>query len=242
MEFIKKHNLLICSSISLLLGALIFVCFFGYHVINPTYIDWLINNTIDMRQYYTGWHYFRNSTWTFPLGVFNSLSYPNQISILNTDSIPLLAIFFKIFRNIIPKDFQYLGLYSLICYMLQSLFAMLIIKKFTSNDFFGYMTSILASLFFVLMPCLITRTLLHSVFVFQWIILACFASVVYKFNLKTNNIYFTIIGFLTASINPYILIIVAIVTFFICLNNFFNQKKYKEFLPILFIWRYEIFQ
>ena len=42
---------------------------------------------------------YRNSDWHFPIGMIDSLVYPNQTSVIYTDSIPLFAIFFKYKHN-----------------------------------------------------------------------------------------------------------------------------------------------
>ena len=233
MDNIKKYSFFICSIASLLLGAAVFIYFFGYKIINPLYIDWIFYSHPDLQETFLGWNYFQHSPWNFPIGAYDALSYPIETSILNTDSIPLFAIFFKLFKNILPDDFQYWGIYVLLCYMLQSFFGMTIVRKFCKNDFLGNLIAILSGLFFVLMPSLTLKAFWHTTSVYHFLILACFVPVIYKFNLKINIIYFGIVGFLTGSIQPYIVAIDWIIILFYCLYLYIDKKDFKQFLPLI---------
>ena len=79
----------------MLLGALCFITVYGIRVLNPCYVDWLLNRG-DLTQHYLGWCFFRESDWTFPIGLTNRLAYPDYSSVIYTDSIPLFAVFFKL--------------------------------------------------------------------------------------------------------------------------------------------------
>ena len=54
---------------------------------------WLYYNN-ESSLYQLGWHFFKNDIWRFPLG--NNPNYGDELgsSIVYTDSIPILAIFF----------------------------------------------------------------------------------------------------------------------------------------------------
>ena len=58
------------------------------------------------------------SDWHFPVGLIDTLSYPTSVSVIYTDSIPLVALIFKLFRNILPLRFQYFGMFGLFSFML----------------------------------------------------------------------------------------------------------------------------
>ena len=111
------------------MGALVYGYFFGFNAVNPTNVDYIKCSANDLTLNYIGWLFYRNADWTFPIGLYNSLSYPEYVSVLQTDSIPLFAMFFKLFKNILPYDFQYFGLFGLMCFMLQSFFGMLIVRR-----------------------------------------------------------------------------------------------------------------
>ena len=84
-------------------GAFLFILTYGVSVLDVTNDGWIFRvSDVDIHQHYIGWCHFRVSPWTFPLGLMDSLSYPYSMSILWTDSIPLLAIVFKVFRDFLP--------------------------------------------------------------------------------------------------------------------------------------------
>lgn len=109
---------------------LVFCSIYGIHVLNPTYTDWLMSGG-DLTQHYLGWKAYRNSSWHFPIGMTDTLAYPYLTSVIFTDSIPLFAVFFKILSPILPAEFQYFGFYGLLCFILQAVLAVRIIRNFT---------------------------------------------------------------------------------------------------------------
>ena len=149
------------------LGFFSFVLLYGIRILNVTYDDWLLTGG-DLSQHYLGWCFFRESDWVFPIGLMDRIAYPNQVSVIFTDSIPLLAILFKLFRNYLPETFQYFGIWGFICFGLQGGFGALLIRHFVKND--GY--AIAGSLFFVLAPIEIYRMFMHTALGAQWLILA----------------------------------------------------------------------
>src|SRR5699024_4406896 len=90
------------------------------------------------------------------------------VSIIFTDSIPLFAIIFKLFRSWLPETFQYFGIWGLLCFALQGGLGALLIRHFVKKD--GY--AIAGSLFFVLAPIEIYRMYMHTALGAQWLLLA----------------------------------------------------------------------
>lgn len=152
--------------IGCLIGAFIFVFIYGFKILNVTYDDWLMQGG-DLTQHYIGWRFFRNSEWHFPIGLMNNITYPNKVSIIYMDSIPIFAVVFKLLSPILPKTFQYFGLWGIFCFMLQGGLAALIIKVFTKDILIASLTSTL----FVLSPVMIFRMFWHSALAGHWIIL-----------------------------------------------------------------------
>ena len=105
MAFGKKEEKILFLW-GLFAGFLCFLLMFGVKVLDVTYDAWIFYGDIDLRQHYLGWCHFRTSDWHFPLGMIDSLSYPHSVSVIWTDAIPLFALFFKIFREILPETFQ----------------------------------------------------------------------------------------------------------------------------------------
>ena len=107
MNFLYKNKItfliFICSSL-LLLGLL------GLEFIPITNTQWLHNGS-DINQLQSGWHFFKNDSWRFPLGINPNYGGNFSNSIVFSDSIPLLALFFKLLSPILPENFQYLSIW-----------------------------------------------------------------------------------------------------------------------------------
>src|SRR5687768_7137938 len=100
--------------ISCFLAVLIIYHFaYGFNTLIPTNIDWLMAVLHDWGTHYLGWHFFKNEPWQFPIGNVSNYYAPLGTNVGFTDSIPLLAIFFKLFASILPENFQYFGLWLL---------------------------------------------------------------------------------------------------------------------------------
>ncbi len=153
----------------ILLGMLSFVLLYGVRILDVTYEDWLLTGG-DLSQHYLGWCFFRDSDWAFPVGLMDRIAYPNQVSIIFTDSIPLFAVLFKLFRGWLPETFQYFGIWGLICFGLQGGLGALLLRRFVKSD--GY--AVVGSLFFVLAPIEIYRMYMHTALGAQWLLLAAF--------------------------------------------------------------------
>lgn len=122
-----------------------FVYIYGVHVLNPTYTDWLIKDAhYDLSQHYLGWKAYRNGDWTFPIGNTDYLLYPSKTSVIFTDSIPCLAVLFKLLSPVLPEEFQYFGLWGIMCFVLQAVFSARIINRFTNSRIVIVLTSTLS--------------------------------------------------------------------------------------------------
>lgn len=100
------------------LGAVLFIAVFGFAVVDPANTDWIFADPDDSAQHYLGWVFYRKTPWTFPLCLTDGLSSDGPVSCMFTDSIPLLAVIFKILSPVLPDTFQYLGLWGVICFAL----------------------------------------------------------------------------------------------------------------------------
>ena len=108
--------------VCILLAIAAFFWVVGPLALNPQNVAWL-DGGFDPAQHYLGWVFFRNSAWSFPLGLNPAFGMDISSSIVYSDSIPLLAFLFKPFAAFLPETFQYFGLWLLLCFILQSYFA-----------------------------------------------------------------------------------------------------------------------
>lgn len=215
-----KNTLLWTASLIIVL-VLFHICY-GLSVIDPRNINWLMSARHDWGQHYLGFYTYRFEPWYFPLGDMHHFYYPLGTNVGYTDSIPLLAIFFKIFSPILPEDFQYLGGWLFLCFLLTAWYTVLICRRFKVNGFF---TSLIVA-FIVVNPVLIYRGM-HPALCGQWLFLGS----LYVF-LQPNSdtspkkmlLHQLILLLISSLINPYICFMVLGFTFITPLRLAFYDK------------------
>ncbi len=159
----KKININIAAA---LLGGIAFALIYGIKILNPLYTDWLLTGG-DPSQHYLGWEFFRRSSWYFPFGLTDQLAYPLKTSVIYTDSIPIFAAFFKLFRSILPQQFQYFGIWGLLCFVLQGYYAAKILGERSSSK----TVILVGSVFFIVSPIMVFRMYYHTALAAHWLIL-----------------------------------------------------------------------
>jgi len=165
LKYAETKLFLLCG----LFGVVFFITTFGTAVLDVTNTGWLIAPEDDLSINYIGWRLFRESPWYFPIGLMDNLIHPFKVSIIYTDSIPLFAIFFKTLSPILPKDFQYMGIFGLLVWFLQGGVAALIIQKLCKNNLF----SALGSMFFIFSTTMMQRIYSHVALTSHFLILLC---------------------------------------------------------------------
>ncbi|MDA7752250.1 DUF6311 domain-containing protein [Candidatus Pelagibacter sp.] len=206
----KYQIFLIITSISF--------CFYllGPNYISPLNSEWLFSG--DLSTYQLGWQFFKLDEWRFPLGINPNYGIYLNSSVVFSDSIPLVAIFFKIFKNFLPSEFQYFSIWILVCVYLQLYFSFKIIYKITNNLLY----SAISSLFFVIATVFIHRSGIHLSLFGQWIILSFF----YVELLDKNKFYYkNLIILLSTTIHFYFTIILLIIFFIEKVIDYFRNKK-----------------
>lgn len=223
-----KNNILNENRINYFI--LFFISLITYHVVygvetlNPTNINWLMSVYHDWGQHYLGWAYFREESWTYPIGDIQNYNNPAGTNIGLTDSIPILAIFFKFFKFFLPEDFQYFGIWLLLCFFLNGLFSFKILKLYFKES---KVILFLSTIFLIVNPILIYRGM-HPALCGHWLILAS----IYNYLLKSDNINKSkkinknqiIILLLSAGINPYLFLMVVGFNFIIPFKHFYYDK------------------
>jgi len=227
-NFNKDHSLKVIFLAGALLGGIIFLLLFGVHILDVTYVDRILvrQGVEDLPQHYLAWEYFRHSAWSFPLGNIDNLIYPESISIVYSDSIPLFAVIFKLFSPILPSSFQYFGIWTLICFILQGAFASLISFHFSKSK----AVSLIYSVFFVLSTILLKRTFYHSALSAHWLILAAFSIWLFKNEFKSKKhiiILFAILNALTVTIEAYFTPLVIGIMLCCLFQDVMDTKKWK---------------
>ena len=98
--------------------------------------------------------FFRDSPWTFPIGLNPRYGLELSSSILYSDSNVLLALLFKPFSSLLPTPFQYFGIWLLVCFCLQAWFSWKLIGLMSDN----VLIRLLGSGPFIFSPSMITRS------------------------------------------------------------------------------------
>ena len=89
-------------------------------------------------------------------------------SVVFTDSIPVAALLFKLARDALPDHFQYFGMWTFACYILQGGFGWLISGLFTRIA----LQRLAMTALFVLSPLLPDRGIGHYALMAHWLVLA----------------------------------------------------------------------
>ncbi len=232
-NFLSKHELFSYIFCGILVGAVSFILIYGVSVLNPTNVDWIYQKNGDLFQHQIGWEFFRNAPWKFPFGLYNTYPYPFNNSIIYTDSIPLFAIFFKLFRFWLPENFQYLGIFSIICFMLLGLFTSLILRKLKIN--------------LILSLCILPLFFFNSILLFrifwhtslgggQFLILATILVWLYRkeLSLKYKLIFYGLLSFISLFIHAYFFPMIYCFIISDILNDYIIYKN-KERTVYLFL-------
>lgn len=227
------NNYVLYGTIAVL-AAVVFCMVYGVHILNPTYVDWLLGGG-DLSDHYIGWKAYRNSRWMFPIGMTDYLVYPDKVSIIFTDSIPVFAVFFKILSPLLQGEFQYFGFWGILCFILQGCLSARIIKNFTDHKLF----LIAASVLFMVTPVMIHRMYGHTSLAGQWILLlALEPALVYHKYSDTKRIYkmACMLGILAVSIHIYFVLMCGMILFTYCLEDVLIQKRMKKSVLVLCVY------
>lgn len=186
-------------------GTALFGLLYGFAVLNPFRDGWILQgyDERDILQHYAGWCAFQASPWRFPLGLADRMAYGTYISY--TDSIPLAALPAKLLLQLVGYHgtFQYFGLYTLLCYILQALAAGLLVRRKSPS----LVLQGLAMVLLCLTPILLERAFRHTALASQWLIL--FA--IYAFLRAQDGGFrrypraFYLLGVLAILVHPYFL-------------------------------------
>ena len=155
---------------SAVLGFCFGLWFVGFRNVFPWNIDWL-NGKGDGSYDQLGFEFFRKS----PLIQWPVTAMPNYVSgsgqVLGSGN-GLFAIPSKVIGQVIPGEFQYLGVWVVLCFCLQGFFAEKLLSRLTDSKGLQF----LAAMSFVVSPVLIYRIgeMRHFQLGAHWLILASF--------------------------------------------------------------------
>mgnify|MGYP001071432306 CR=1 FL=1 len=227
-----------------LIGFFFFFYIVGLHTIFFENIYWLIDCPIicDSQQHLIGWLFFRDTDLLqFPLlkNVSYGLYYGS--SIIFTDSLPIFALFFRFFGNIIDFEFQYFGLWILCSFIMQAFFADKILRLYINDNKYIF----IATLFFCISPIFLNKLFFsHIALSSHWIILASIYLYLKK-DFSTKSWLVLII--LSTLVHAYYIAFTSIV-FLMSLTKYYIEEKstrnttisFAAFFSTLFIALYSL--
>lgn len=213
-----------------LIGVFTFLILYGFTSLNVRNDSWIMAgyDEADIIQHYSGWLAFRNSEWTFPLGMARNMACEDGTYISFTDSIPWVSIAFKVIRALLPETFQFFGLYTLFCFMMQGIAAFHIIYWKSRDSIYA----IIGTFLYTFSPILMERAFRHTALGSHWLILtAILVYIVHRD--KPSRMHY--VGYLfllvfAIGIHPYFLPMIAI---FLLLSVIEDIRR-KEFYSMVF--------
>jgi len=100
----------------------------------------------DIAQHVSGWWYYAKDSWHFPLLHTTRLDHPAGVSIAYTDSIPILALPFKVlitlFPSWFPEHFHYVGLWIGLVFVSQAVAATFLMRALGVKNLFSVLISV----------------------------------------------------------------------------------------------------
>lgn len=203
--------------IPIILGIAAFFLICGSRILNPQNIAWLANG--DPAQHYLGWVFFRNSEWTFPIiGLNPNFGLEISSSIVFSDSNPLFAILFKLLSPILPKTFQYFGIWILLCFILQAIASYKLVALISNNK----IVNNLATLLFLFSPPFLLRLHGHFNLVGHFTILF---ALYFVFCENFKKYYWLLLLTISVLTHFYLFVMVFILYIFDLYNKYFVLKK-----------------
>ena len=158
--------------IPIFLGIVAYGFVSGFHGLNPWETEWLLpfrNGGIDSAVHYLGWEFFRQAPLLqWPLGLSPNLGQGSGGSISMTDSLPLFAFIFKPLLLWSDKPFQYFGIWTLTCFVLQSVFGWKVLAHWVNSR----TCASIATCFLLITPAFVDRFTYHFALAGHWLILS----------------------------------------------------------------------
>lgn len=215
-----------------LLGAAVFLLVFGLAPLDPGLDGFCRGGFIekDIQQHYAGWLFYRQSSAGWPLCVTPGVNAPQGVSVAYTDSIPLAAALLRPLANALGGTFQYFGLFTLLCFVLQGGFAALLCGLFAQ----GYGRPLLGTLLFVTSPVLFERAFRHTSLGAQFLVLG---ALYYYFRARREGrcLYpgLFLLNLAAIGIHPYFLPMTYAVTLAMLVEHGLRSRRWRE--PALYL-------
>jgi len=202
----------------LVLALLIFWIIAGFHLVNPASFNILQHS--DTFTHHLSSVFFRNSDWMHPIGLNPRYGLIDSSTLVYADPIPLMAVITKLARDFVPPTYQYIGLWTLICVILQSYFAWALVGLISKRLLF----QILGTCYFLFTPFLLVRVGLHAALLGQFLILAALYLSLIKRQSYRSKSWIALLCFAVA-INFYLFFVVFVIWLADLLDSRFSKNN-----------------
>ncbi len=185
-------------------GVIGLACFLAVatpYILLPTNIAWLQGG--DPASNYLMWATYRHAPWVLPPGMNPAYGLELATSILYDDAIPVMALALKPFSSLLGEPFQYFGLWLLLCFILQGVFAW----KIGQALGFSLVPRIALACFLVTAPPFLIRLHGHYALCAQWLVLAALYLYLRPIQ-KTPSLAWIALVSLAAIVQPYLFVMV----------------------------------
>lgn len=150
---------------AVVIGFIAFWCEFPFSILDPRNLGWLLE--ADASHTALGWLYFRTSPWTFPLGWLDGYCAPVGTNLAYMDALPAFSVLARLAW--LQSADQIMGLWLLLCLILQSLFAAAFFRELK----LPWKPSLLGAALFVFSPVLLHRIDFgHLALAAHWLVVA----------------------------------------------------------------------
>ncbi len=160
----------------------------------------------DASQHVAGWLFYVRDSWHFPLLHTERLNHPDGVSVAFTDSIPLAALFFKLFARWLPPGFHYIGLWQAFAFLTQAIAAAFLIRALGARNLMAVVSAVL---FAITWPPLLFRGAAHIALMTHGIILFSLAFYFLgrqgRWSANRTTIAFILINVIGLVVHPYFL-------------------------------------
>lgn len=230
MKFQTKNHLPIFIALAIALLASFLIL--GASPLKTGNINWLFISNPDPLTHYLGWAFYKQSDWSFPIGLNPEYGLEISSSIVFSDSIPLFAIFFKLFKPLLPETFQYFGIWYLFCINLQGYFGWKITSLISRDPWVRIFGLLLA----IFSPPMLSRIGLHAALVGHFLILAAFY-LIFRPNKRRSNLYWSLLLATGVLVQFYVFAMLFALWMASKLDDIFMSKTMlaRKFIPILIV-------
>jgi hypothetical protein len=189
----------------------------------------------DASQHVTGWLFYAQDSWRFPLLRTERLNHPEGVSIAFTDSIPLAALLFKPFASWLPPGFHYLGLWHVVALATQAIAATFLIRSLGVR----HVLATLAAVFFAIQwPALLFRGMGHTSLMTHGLILCALAFYFLgrhgHWRANTATAAFFVLNLVALTVHPYFLAFCYTLFLAFLADQAIGGEGWKKQLPRLF--------